>query len=126
MEKIELRVILRHYWKQGFKATDAAKKICQVEGEGIVEVRTAQIWFKRFNDGDTTLKDNAHTGRPITVDSSAIVNAVEANPSTSTRRLSCELGIPTTSVFRHLKGQGKVNKCCREVPHDLTDIQFKP
>ena len=55
--------------------------------------------------------------------SGAILNAVETNPSTSTRRLSDKLGISQTSVIRTLHAHGKVNKCCREVPHELTENQ---
>ena len=123
MENYEIRVLLRHYWRQHFKAIDAAKKICQVEGERTVSVCTAQKWFKRFNEGHTNLNDEPRSGRPKTVDSEALLNAVEATPSTSIRRLSAELCIPQTSVFRHLHVLGKINKSCREVPHDLTEIQ---
>lgn len=115
-----IRVLLLHYWRQGFKATDAVRKICEVEGEGIVEIRAAQKWFKKFNEGDMSLENNPIPGGPITVDSEALLHAVEANPSTSTRRLSAELGISQASVVGHLHALGKVNKCCREVPHELT------
>ena len=53
----------------------------------------------------------------------AIVDAIEANSSTSTRRLSAELNIPQTYVIGNLNIIGKVNKLCREVPHDLTENQ---
>jgi hypothetical protein len=40
MEKYEVRVLLRHYWKQNYKAAAAPKQIHDVEGEGTVnEVR---------------------------------------------------------------------------------------
>jgi [histone H3]-lysine36 N-dimethyltransferase SETMAR len=123
MERFQIRVLLRHYWRQHFLAVDAAKKICQVEGEAIVSIRTAQKWFNRFNEGCTNFKDESRSGRPTIVDSEALLNAVEANPSTSSRRLSAELDIPQTSVVRHLHTLGKINKRCREVPHDLTEIQ---
>jgi hypothetical protein len=42
LEKYEVRVLLRHYWKQNYKATAAAKEIGDVEGEGAVNERTAQ------------------------------------------------------------------------------------
>ncbi len=125
MESFQIRVLLRHYWRQHFKAVDATKKICKVEGEGIVSVRTAQKWFKRFNEGYTNLKDEPRSGRPTIVDSEALLNAVEANPSTSSRRLSAELGTAQTSVVRHLHALGKINKRCREVPHDLTENQIQ-
>ncbi len=41
-EKLEIRVLLRHYWKQDYTATAAANKICEVEGDGVVSTRTAQ------------------------------------------------------------------------------------
>ena len=39
---------------------------------------------KKFNEGDTNLEYNKILGRPLIVDSGAILNAVETNPSTST------------------------------------------
>ncbi|PSN43211.1 hypothetical protein C0J52_26488, partial [Blattella germanica] len=33
--KFEIRVLLKHYWKQDYKAAAAARKICEVEGEGV-------------------------------------------------------------------------------------------
>ncbi len=41
-EKLEIRVLLLHYWKQDYTATAAANKICEVEGDGVVSTRTAQ------------------------------------------------------------------------------------
>lgn len=123
MEKYEIRVLLRHYWKQGINATKAAEKICQVEGENLVSDAVARFWYRKFKNGEVGLEDQPRSGRPNTVDTEALRNAVEANPSTSTRRLSDELDIPQTSVVRHLHALGKVNKCCREVPHDLTENQ---
>ncbi len=35
-EELEIRVLLRHYWKQDYTATAAANKICEVEGDGVV------------------------------------------------------------------------------------------
>ena len=52
MVKNEIRVLLRHYWKQGFNATAAARKICEVEGKDVVSNRVVQIWFKMFTNGD--------------------------------------------------------------------------
>ena len=54
------------------------------------------------------------------MDSAMICKSVDSNPSTRTQRLSAELGVAQTTVVRHLKAMGKVNKPCREVPHDLT------
>ena len=65
---IEIRAILRIYWKQGYKAAEATCKICKVEGEGTVVIRAAQIWFQKFNKGDFTLQNKVRTGRPLSID----------------------------------------------------------
>ena len=53
----------------------------------------------------------------------AIRDAIEANSSTNTRRLSEEIDIPQTTVIRHLNTIGKINRLCQEVRHDLTESQ---
>jgi hypothetical protein len=62
MEKYEVRVLLRHNWKQNHKAAAAAKKMCDVEGEGAVNERTSQLWFKRFASGNVSLEDEQCMG----------------------------------------------------------------
>jgi transposase len=100
MKKLEIRVLLRYYWKHNFKTREVAKKIREVEGEGIISNRTTLNWFKRFNDGDTSLEVEPRSGRPVTVDSKALHEVVGANPAASTRRLSAELDIPFINTAR--------------------------
>ncbi len=88
---IEIRAILRHYLKQGYKAAEASRKMCEVEGEGTVKIRAAQILFQKFNKGDLTLQSKVRTGRPLSIDPDELRKAVESNPSTTTRELSVEL-----------------------------------
>jgi hypothetical protein len=45
MEKYEVRVLLRHYWKQKYKAAAAEKKY-DVEGEGAMNCQW-QFKFRR-------------------------------------------------------------------------------
>jgi transposase len=78
-------VLLHHYWKQNLKATETAKKICEVEGNGVISNRTAQNWFKRFNDRDTSLEYEPWFGRPVTVNFEALHEVLRANLATSTR-----------------------------------------
>jgi histone-lysine N-methyltransferase SETMAR len=102
-----------------------AKKICEVEGEGVISNRRAKNWFKRFNDGDTSLEDEPRSGSPVTADSETLREAVGANPTTRTRRLSVELDIPWMSLVRHLHQLGKAKKHCREAPHELMPAQVQ-
>lgn len=122
-EKSEVRVLLRHYFKQKYTAAAAAKRICEIEGEELVNERTAQRWFKRFSSGNLRLEDKERPGRPVVWDIEKTKNTVESNPCTSTRQLSNTLGPSKSTVHRHLITLGKVNKCCRVVPHDLNEEQ---
>lgn len=123
--KHELLILLRHYWKRKFKATDAVKIICEVEGEGILHTRMAQKWFKRFSSGDISLKRKEGSGRHVMVDRAAISGAVDTEPSKSCRNIAAELGISKSSVHSHLHQLGKVNRRCREIPHELTPEMAK-
>ena len=58
LPKFENRVLLKHYWKQDCKSATTAQRICEVEGEGIVNgVYVEQRWFQRFNTGEENAKD---------------------------------------------------------------------
>lgn len=118
--KYDFQVLLCHYWKQGVKATEAVRMINAVEGVNSITIRTAQNWFKKFSNGDTNLLRKKGSGRPSIVNSEALVKAVEKNPRTSTRKLSAQLGPSKSTICRHLHLHGKVNRRCREIPHELS------
>jgi histone-lysine N-methyltransferase SETMAR len=122
MEEYEVRVLLRHYCKQNYKAAAAAKK-CDVEGAGAVNKRTAQRWFKRFASGNLSLEDEQRPGRPRIWDSEATKEAAGQQTSTSTRRLSDTLDPSKSNIHRQLSALGKIYKSCRIVPHELTAEQ---
>jgi hypothetical protein len=51
-DTIEVRVLLRHYWKKGLSQRKAAEEINEVEGEGTTSKSAAGRWFKRFDAGN--------------------------------------------------------------------------
>jgi transposase len=110
MEKYEVRVLFRHFWKRNYKAAAAANKICDIEGEGTVNERTAQQWFKGFASGKLSLEDEERPGRPRIWDSEATEEAAEQHPSTSTHRLSDTLGPSKSTIHRHLTVLGKFTR----------------
>ena len=44
LTKFEISVLLKHYWKQEYRAAAATRRICEVEGESFV----VSVWH---NDG---------------------------------------------------------------------------
>lgn len=123
--KFEIRVLLKHYWKQDYKAAAAARKICEVEGEGVVSERVAQRWFQRFNNGEENTKDLPRSGRPKVWNIEDTSRALEEDPQKSTRRLSEELGASKDTIHRQIKTLGKSYRSCRSVPHELTPAKIQ-
>jgi hypothetical protein len=123
MEKYEVLVLHRQYWKQNYKALAAAKKKSDVEGEDALNEFTGQGWFKQFASGNLSLEDEQLPGRPRIWDNEATREAAEHQPSTSTCRLSDTLGPSKSIIHRHLTALGKIYKSCRVVPHELTAEQ---
>lgn len=52
-EKFAIRVLLRHYWKKA-------------------------IWFKRFDEGETSLEDKPRSGRPTILNEQALREKLES------------------------------------------------
>jgi len=55
-DKRQKRVLLLHYWNKGVNATEAVRKINDIESDDTVNIRQAQRLFKRFKEGDTSLE----------------------------------------------------------------------
>ena len=53
----EIRVILKHYWKQDYEAAVVAPNIYELEWGSVISERVAQQWFQRFNNGEENTKD---------------------------------------------------------------------
>ena len=104
-------------------AKAAPKAICDVEGEGTVAPRTAQKWFKRFNEGDLDLENRPRSGRLTVLDEGDLQAALDVEPSSSTRELAEELGVNQKTVWNHLKQLDFVHKKPRQDPHELTEVQ---
>ena len=116
-------MIFLYEFKLGHKATDASAKIKSAFGKPKVNERTVQRWFNKFRSGNTSLKDKTGRGRPTSVDDERLKAVVEANPITTVREISLELGLPPTTVSMHLKLIGKKKKLDKWVPHRLTENQ---
>ena len=62
------------------------------------------------------LGDKARLGRPISLNSEAVLQGIEANPASNIRRVSGKLGISKSSVVGHIYYLGKSTRSCPTVP----------
>ena len=60
---VHVRHIMLYHFEKGWKATESVRDINELFGEGTIGERMVQKWFKRFKDGDTSLKDEEGRGR---------------------------------------------------------------
>ncbi|XP_029635077.1 histone-lysine N-methyltransferase SETMAR-like [Octopus sinensis] len=123
MNKIELRVLIRYYWKRGLSTRKAAEGICAAEGEGTIAYAAISKWYKRFDSGDMTLEDKPRSGRPLKLDDGDLQTGLNIAPSSSTRELADELGVGKSTIHRHLRQLDFVHKKPRQDPHELTEAQ---
>ncbi|KOC59101.1 Histone-lysine N-methyltransferase SETMAR, partial [Habropoda laboriosa] len=69
-ERLNIRVFILHELKV---ESTAANRICGVCGEGAVNERTAQKWFKRLKEGNESLNGEPRSGRPSVLEDEKLV-----------------------------------------------------
>ena len=89
-----------------------------MKGEGKLDHSTV---FERLLLRLQNLNNQARSGRSKTLDSKAILQAIEANPMNSTQRVSGELSISQPSIVHHLYHLSK-NICSCGIGLHVTKI----
>lgn len=122
LPKSLVRGLLLYDFKSGVKAAESSRRICAAFGDGVMSERTAQDWFKRFREGDTSLEDRPRSGRPAEVDDERLRQIVEADPHQTSRELATILGVSHFTIIEHLHAMGKTSRLDQWVPHKLSDV----
>ena len=112
LAKFEIRVLLKHYRKQDYKAAAAARRMCEVEGEGVVNERVAQRWFQSLNPGKENTKDLPRSGISKLWDINNMSRVLE-NKSAKKVLVGCQKNlvhqkIPYIIILRHFENHREV------------------
>ena len=83
--KSKIRERLLHEFQLGHSVTEAGQNVCQALGYEAVKPTCAKKWFRKFREGDTNIEDKNRPGRSKEVDRDAVHEAIEENPSLTTR-----------------------------------------
>ncbi|VDN35483.1 unnamed protein product, partial [Cylicostephanus goldi] len=110
MSKQDFRLIYYYEFSLGRNATETARNINTVWGEGSVSEWTVRRWFKKFKDGDKNLEDKEGRGRPSLLDDDHLKTMVEDDPHLTVREIAEDLGVGHSTVAEHLSKIGKVKK----------------
>lgn len=114
------RHILLFEFNRGVKAVEAAQIIRNVYGGDAIGDSTAQKWFSRFKDENFDLSDAARSGRPSVLNNDCLNALLLENPRQSTRELAEKMECDHSTIVRHLKAMGSVQKLGVWVPHELS------
>lgn len=117
------RLLMLHEYKLGSNAAEAARQINEAWGDGTVGVSTVRERFREFKAGNEDLGDQPREGRPQEVDRQAVLEAIEENPSLTTRMLAGDFDCSHMTICRILH---ELEKTCRKtkwVPHELNEAQ---
>jgi hypothetical protein len=90
------------------KAAEATCNINQAFGQGTINECTAQHWFKRFHNGDSSLEDEGR-GCPTAIDNQ-LRAITEGNPCKITQGVAEKLTADHSTAVRHLHQTGKSKK----------------
>lgn len=121
--KSHIRVLIKYELEQGHKPTKAWRNINAAKGPGTVGLRTVEKWFARYKNGEEGISDSPRSGRPPSMDNDAILAAIEADPTLSTRMLAEDFQCSNTQIAKILHKAGKQLRKGRWVPHELNEQQ---
>lgn len=121
----EQRIIIKFCLSLGHSPAETKQKLDLSFGEHSLSQTTAYEWYRRFQNGRGSPKDNERSGRPCVVNElTSIKDALDGDRRMSTRDIAdmFDIGVATAhSIIT--KDLGMVKVCARWIPRLLTDKQ---
>jgi histone-lysine N-methyltransferase SETMAR len=124
-EKFQIRSVMLFLFRKNLSASAATKEICEVFGEGSLNVRVCQQWFAKFRSGDMSLEEKPGKGRKSLDLSNQIQEILDEDCRISCRGIGERLNVSHTTISNHLKAMGKVSKLGKWVPHELSETNLQ-
>uniref|UniRef100_A0A914CKY9 Mos1 transposase HTH domain-containing protein n=1 Tax=Acrobeloides nanus TaxID=290746 RepID=A0A914CKY9_9BILA len=124
-----IRELLKFEFELDHSAKEAMDNINRAKGNGTVSKVTAYLWYSKFRSNKMEIEDKKRSGRPREVDRVAVVNAVEAHPSMTTRILVKDFECSHTEIASIYCGQlGNTRRALRNrrIPVVFLDDNAKP
>ena len=121
LEKLEhFRHILLFEFNRGAKAAEAARNICAVYGDTAIGESTGNKWFYHFKEDRFDISDTPPSRRPSGFDEDCLNTLIHIDPCRCTRELANVMNCDHSTIVRHLRSMGKVQKSGVWVPHALS------
>ena len=112
--------LMLYEFELGHNEAESTKNICWAKGEGTVDHLKG---LKKFCSDKKNLDNQKELSKPKTMDSKVMLQAIETNLVSSTRRVSGELGISQSNIIHHLHDHSKSIWSCWILPHITKILQ---
>ena len=99
LDKNKILEIFLFKLKMCHKVAETTYNINNTFGPGTANEHMVQWWFKKFFNGDKSLEDEAHSGRPLEVDNDQLKALIKADPLTATQKIAEELHIEHSMII---------------------------
>lgn len=120
-QKYRMRVCMLYDFKQGKTRKICHEGLCKAFGDNVISYHQCCHWFSRFETGNESLEDEEHGHRKQIIDHGMLQQAIELDPTQTTRELAVAFSCSHTTIEQHLHAIGKVNRCGKWVPHNLSN-----
>lgn len=104
-------------------AAEARRLIEEAYGEYALSKTTCEDWFKRFKSKDFDVRDKKRSGQPKRFEDTEMQALLNEDDTQTQEELAEALNVDRTTVSKRLKAMGKIQKCGKWVPHELTERQ---
>lgn len=117
----QIPTVLLYEYKNGLKASEAARKIRNAFNEDSVTDQVACFWFRRFKSGNENLEDESRSGRPLACEDEDIRKCLNENPRATCEEIGKVLKCDESTVRKRLHAIGFTPKLDKWLPHLLTE-----
>jgi transposase len=124
-EKHHLREVLLHYFILKKSAAESHRMLVEAYGIHALSETTCRDWFRRFKNKDFDVEDKERSGQPKKFEDTELQALLDEDDTQTQEQLSEVLNVDRTTVSKRLKAMGKIQKCGKWVPHELTERQME-
>ncbi len=124
-KSIDIKSIVMFDYGSGLTAPECFKKIKNHPSGFSISLRTIQRYYRRLNEGATTLNHLPIPGRPMSQKCSLIDDIITEDPSLSVYKVAEMVDLSKSAVHVHMHRLDLESHFNEWVPHALTAAQFQ-
>jgi len=119
----DLRTALVFCYHLKKNAAESQRMLEEAYGDHAPSLATCKRWFQRFKNNDFDVR-NEERGRPLKkFEDTELQEILDEDDTLSQQEMAEMLNVDQATISRRLKVMGKIQKCGKWVPHELTERQ---